>query len=120
MRNAMQYTKTIFLMAGSFATLFLAGCSKKQTSVWDDGSTTSQLNTSGNSLWGNEEDANIDALAGPIDDDFIPLKEEDLKLQFADGAIPQPKDTPGEEGSGLPGIDKFQHPFGDLAAIFRT
>lgn len=120
MRNEMKNAKKILLMAGSFATLFCAGCSKKQSSVWDDDTTASQMNKSGNSLWGNEDDAAIDSLAGPIDDDFIPLKEEDLKLQFADGAIPQPKETPGEDGSGLPGIDQFRHPFGDLAAVFRT
>jgi len=100
------------------ATLFTASCAKKQQSVWDDGTAT-QINKSGSTLWGNQ-DALADTLAGPIDEDFVPLKEEDLKLQFADGAIPQPKDTPGEEGSGLPSIDKFQHPFGDLAAVFRT
>lgn len=109
----------MLLLAGSFATLLFASCSKKQDSVWDEGSTASQINKT-NSLWGNEDDAAIDALAGPIDEDFIPLKEEDLKLQFADGAIPQPKETPGEDGSTLPGVDKFQSPFGNLAAIFKT
>ena len=36
------------------------------------------------------------------------FKDEDLKSQFADGAIPQPKNSPGEAGSGIPGIDIFQ------------
>ncbi len=111
----------MLLLAGSFATtLFFASCQKKQGTVWDENKTSSQINKSGNSLWGNEDEAVSEALAGPIDEDFIPLKEEDLKLQFADGAIPQPKDTPGEEGSALPGVDKFGQPFGDLAVVFRT
>jgi peptidoglycan-associated lipoprotein len=54
------------------------------------------------------------------DEEFIPLKEEDLKQQFSDMVVAQPKFSPGEEGSILPGIEGFSIPTSALAAVFRT
>ena len=57
---------------------------------------------------------------GPKDEDYIPLYEEDLKTQFAERAIPQPYDIPGQVGSGIPTLDKFRKPLAELALIFKT
>ncbi|MES2122551.1 MAG: OmpA family protein, partial [Chlamydiota bacterium] len=42
------------------------------------------------------------------------------RVQFVDGAIPQPKNSPGERGSRIPGVDGFHTPVGSEAAIFKN
>lgn len=93
----------------------LTSCGKKSNGVWDDNKTTSQMKNGSRSLWGND-----DGFSGPGDDEFIALRDEDLKAQFADRAIPQSKFSPGEPGSHLPGVDGFRNPAGDMASVFRT
>ena len=54
--------------------------------------------------------------------DFTPLDDESLGLQVGDAeAIPAPKDSPGEPGSAVPGIEAFKDPASDpeLAPIFE-
>jgi len=111
------------ILACAFACLLLPGCkTKTKRSMWDDNKHSGNFkNKNSKSFWGNDSSvAANDGLLGPSEEDFIPLSEEDLKSQFADGAIPQPKDSPGEPGSGLPGIDQFKLPSSQLAAIFRN
>lgn len=50
--------------------------------------------------------------------DFIPLNDHDMKSQFLDNAVPQPKEVPGELGGKIPGIDAFYSPSGALTSIF--
>jgi peptidoglycan-associated lipoprotein len=89
--------------------------------VWDDNQNVGNYRSaSARNLWGSGELAMADNLSGPSSEDFIPLKDEDLRSAFADGAIPQPKHSPGEFGSGLPGIDQFYSPSGEASSIFRT
>lgn len=96
------------------------GC-KKKSNVWDDDQTAGNYKGSNaRNLWGNDEVAGGENSFGASDEDFIGLKDEDLHSQFADGAIPQPKNSPGELGSNLPGIDKFHAPSGEEMEIFRT
>jgi peptidoglycan-associated lipoprotein len=109
-------------LLASTASLLLTGC-KNNGSVWDDTRSATTFNgKDGRTLWGNvgESDFASEDLIGPADEDFIPLQDEDLKAAFADGAIPQPKHSPGEDGSGLPSIEKFFAPSTQLAGIFRT
>lgn len=110
------------IIACAFVCLLLPGCkAKSKRSLWDDNKHSGHFkNKKGKAFWGNDSVANNDGLAGPNEEDFIPLSEEDLKSQFADGAIPQPKDSPGAPGSGLPGIDQFKAPGGQLASVFRN
>lgn len=69
---------------------------------------------------------------GPVEDEYIPLSDEDLYRQISigdadvlakiqqDSSIPQSKEPVGEQGSAIPGIDKFEEPSGpELAAIFQ-
>lgn len=99
--------------------MLASGCKSKNGNVWDDNQTAGNYKGS-SSLWGSEETAQDESFLNSIDEDFISLKDEDLKAQFADGAIPQPKSSPGEKGSGLPGINAFHSPSGQLANIFRN
>ncbi len=107
-------------MTGACAVIFLlTGCHKKSNDVWDS-STTSHYKKD-NSLWGGSDELSAqEKIKGPNEEEFIPLREEDLQTGFSEGAIPQPKETPGELGSSLPGADSFQNPSGNLFAIFRT
>ncbi len=99
--------------------LAISGCQKKQ-SVWDDDSTAGNYKGSSRSLWGQDE-ANQDAdFFGPADEDFIGLKDEDLRPSFVDNAVAQPKFSPGEAGSGLPGIEGFRKPTGIEASVFKN
>ncbi len=94
--------------------LTLTGCKKKNKGVWEDTSTVSSTHRS---LWGNED--MDDSFIGPAQSDFVSLKDEDLRAQFADHAVPQPAFAPGEAGSNLPSHALFSNPSGKLASIFR-
>ncbi len=99
--------------------IFATGCGKKK-GVWDDSNNSASLKyKNSQSLWGSDGLAS-DELAGPSQEDFIPLRDEDLKSQFADGAIPQSKYGLGEPGSGIPNIDQFRSPTAELAGLFRS
>lgn len=98
----------------------LTGCRSGNGSVWDDNTTAGNYKGNAKSLWGKEEMASEDFFGAPSDEDFIGLKDEDLHTQFADGAVPQPKHSPGEVGSRLPGIEGFHSPVGAESAIFKS
>lgn len=104
--------------------VFATGCKNRSGGVWNDQKTSANYKKQFRSLWGTGGEGSSlaaeDNFVGPSEEDFIPLREEDLKSQFADGAIPQPDHTPGEDGSGLPGIDRFITPSSQLASIFRN
>ncbi len=105
-------------LACSVLCLLFSGCSKKSKGVWDDSKSSAGYKYKhSQSLWGNDGQGE-DELAGALNEDFVPLRDEDLKSQFADGAIPQSKFAPGE--GGVPGIDQFQTPSSELASIFRN
>ncbi|MFI5334983.1 MAG: OmpA family protein [Chlamydiales bacterium] len=105
--------KNVLLMtlACSSLTLIFSSCSKKNK-TWDDSTSSgSYRDKHSQSLWGNDGESEI------AQEDFIPLNEEDLKSQFADGAIPQAKHDLGS--GGIPGVDQFQTPTAELASIFH-
>jgi peptidoglycan-associated lipoprotein len=121
----MKKSYQIMVFICSAASLLITGCQKNNGSMWDDHRSAGNFKTkNGKALWGNSNDLALahgaDDLLGPSNEDFIPLKEDDLKAQFIDGAIPQPKSSPGEPGSGLPGIDRFQDPASHLSSVFRN
>lgn len=97
----------------AMALAILPGCNKKSQGTWDNNTASHDKA----SLWGGAL-AQGDSEFG-VEEDFIPLQEEDLKAQFADGAVPQPRLSPGEPGSGLPTIDHFRAPDAELAYLFR-
>src|ERR1700722_7913238 len=98
----------------------VTGCKKNNAGgVWDDDSTAGNYKGNARSLWGSDEQSGDDPF-GPNEEDFIGLKDEDLRFQFADGAIPQPKATPGESGSDIPSLENFRTPTGAEAAVFKN
>jgi len=53
--------------------------------------------------------------------DFVPLEDQANEMAMADYLSRQPRETPGEEGSSIPGIQAFQDPatIPQLANIFN-
>lgn len=67
-------------------------------------------------FWGSEDLASKDSYAS-FEDAFIPL-EEDLQMNLAEPAIPQPKEIPGS--GRIPSLSLFKKAMGDLAQIFQN
>ena len=116
----MNKTRTLITLICAAILGITAGCSKKSNNgVWDDDQTAGNYKGSARSLWGNEE-ISSDEFFASSDEDFIALKDDDLRGQLGDGAIPQPKNAPGERGSGIPGLEAFHSPVGAEASIFKS
>lgn len=116
----MKRTNVLIPLICALACSLASGCKKNNAGgVWDDDSTAGNYKGNASSLWGRSESSEEDFFASN-NEDFIGLKDEDLRSQIADGAIPQPKHSPGEPGSGIPGIEAFHSPTGAEAAIFKN
>lgn len=103
----------------SLCALVVTGCQSKSGNIWDDNQTGAKYKHEQNTsaLWQSSTSTNRgDGLAGPIDEEFVPLNDEDLKTQFAEASVPQPSRDLGE--GGLPDADQFDTPKGALASIF--
>ena len=118
-------TKSLWLAVMSAAFIMLTGCQNNKSDTWDDNSTSmgSYRRAGHRVLWGDNDQNSYseeEISFSSQEDEFIPLKDEDLKQQYSEVAIAQPKMSPGEEGSFLPGIEGFKVPTAFLASIFRT
>jgi peptidoglycan-associated lipoprotein len=109
--------------------LVLDSCKKQNNDVWDDSNNMGTYRRAKEKiLWGgsdsNELATDVESkssiLSSSFDDDFIPLQDEDLKQSFAEAVFAQPKESPGEAGSSIPGIEGFNLPLGALAQVFQT
>ena len=96
----------------SLCTLLMTGCQRKSGNIWDDNQTGAKYKTETNTaaLWDSSKDG------GPVEEDFIPLNDDDLRNQFAESFAPASHKELGEHG--LPSADKFETPRGELASIF--
>ncbi len=124
----MKQVQTILL---SLLILGCAGCTRSTDDVWNDTKTASRHMGRGvTSLGGKRGTSRQIAQQGEFDErqrlsrrpkDFIPLDdEEDLLVGDAE-AIPAPLESPGDEGSSVPGVDAFKDPALDpnIAGIFE-
>ena len=104
---------------GTFLTLILvAGCAHEGDNFAGLKTKWKQLKA----IWGEDSEGMLasEGFYGPLEEDFIALHEEDLEVQFAEAAIPQPKETPGTPGSGIPSLDNFRRALSDLAKTFQN
>lgn len=90
---------------------FTASCSHN-SETWEDMKTAGRYMQRGvDSILGKDYESRMlasnDEFYGPYDDDFIPLRDTDLRNQIAgmDAALPQPKEIPGQ--FGLPSLNNF-------------
>jgi peptidoglycan-associated lipoprotein len=109
--------------------LILDSCGNKNTDAWGDNTNLgSYRRAKERVLWGSSQGDEVATSYESMsskdsfgsDDDFVALQDEDLKQSFSEVVFSQPKDSPGEAGSFLPGIDGFHIPIGALAQIFQT
>lgn len=118
--------KKLLILTPVFLFCFLAvSCQKSSNQTWENMKTAgAYLNKGITTLCGNYSDSRLlesaDEFTGPGDGEFIPLNDKDLKAQFInDRGIPQPRFSPGDKGSPIPGLGEFKTPTGELAAIFK-
>jgi len=99
-------------------TLSLAGCSRSSDAMAGLRTKWEQLK----SIWGEDSEGMLasEGFYGPLEEEFVPLQEEDLEMEFADAAIPQPKEVPGSLAGGIPSLNQFRSAFADLAKIFQN
>ncbi len=114
----MKKSKVLKVCFLSVCALLATGCQSRSGNIWDDNQTGAgyKYNEQSSALWDNNSNKG-DGLAGPIDEEFIPLNEDDLKTQFAEKTVRQPSRDLGE--AGMPSVDEFGDPTGSLAAVFK-
>ncbi len=123
----MKHTRMVFIPLCIAACL---GCQRSPDEVWNDTKTAGRhvgrgVNTAGGKGGTSRqiEDDNEFKSGGRSDAsaDFVPL-DEASGVQVGDAeSIPAPKDSPGDVGSPIPGIEAFRDPAQDpeLASIFE-
>ena len=116
-----KYTSLVNTLCLCASLLFITSCEKNKSGTWDDNNSTASKSDANS--WINESDLQSadgkDSFAF-ADEEFMPLRDDDLKtLSFNEG-FPQPKFGPGEAGSGIPGLQHFREPAGILSEIFRN
>lgn len=123
------------------ALALLGSCSRSYQEAWDDSKTASRHMGRGMcALGGKQGDSQLIAnheqfMGRPTRQDFIPLGDETAYRQLTLGdvsalesleqevaALPQPKESPGDPGSSVPGIQEFSDPARDaqLGRIFKN
>ncbi len=100
--------------------LVLASCSRSNQ-TWEDVKTAGRYMQRGvDSALGKDYESRMlssgDDFQGPYGGDFIPLQDSDLRHQLSDGALPQPKNAPGQ--FGIPNLTSFYAAPDVLAALF--
>jgi peptidoglycan-associated lipoprotein len=104
--------------------LFAASCSRNSSQTWEDVKTAGRYMQRGvDSILGKEYDSRMltsdEEFYGPYDEDFIPLRDSDLRgLALNDSPMPQPKGIPGQ--GGIPSLDAFYSAPDSLRSLFKS
>lgn len=130
MKNLL-HLSLILVLLGLFS-----GCRRNGDEVWEDTKSASRHMSRGvRSLGGKHGDSRAIRSREdfyPVQNyyqdtsgtDFVPLPDYQGsdEIAMADYAIPQPRETPGDPGSRIPGIDSFKDPATDpqLSRVFKT
>lgn len=103
----------------------LAGCMRTSSQTWEDFKTAGRYVHRGvDAMFGKDYESRLltsdEEFIGPYDDEFIPLRDSDLRSSQAglDTALPQPKGIPGQKG--VPPLSDFYAPPALLQAYFRS
>lgn len=100
-----------------------ASCARSSSQAWEDLKTASRYMHRGvDAIFGKEYESRLltsdEEFIGPYDDEFIPLRDSDLKSSYlGDAALPQPKGIPGQKG--VPSLTEFYLPTDVLRAYFK-
>jgi peptidoglycan-associated lipoprotein len=116
--------RRVLTVSITLLSLMTCGCQRTEREIWEDTKTCGRyLNRGFRSLLGGHEDGREYAYRPSWDQDaeFIPLtsEENEGKPSLRD-SIPLAKDSPGDPGSPIPGINSFETPKGKLAQLFSN
>jgi len=114
----------IFLACIACLGLF-SSCNRSSHEVWEDTKTCSRYMGKGvRSLFGQHVDSREYASYYECwneDQEFVPLADNEQYQQIAmQDYAPISKESPGDPGSPIPGIDGFSSPMGKLATLFSS
>lgn len=105
--------------------LLASGCMRSSNETWEDFKTAGRYMQKGvDSICGKEYESRMltsdEEFIGPYDDEFIPLKDADLRggRFVSDSPIPQPRNTPGQ--NGVPPLSAFYLAPDSLKAVFSA
>lgn len=132
--------KSILLLLPLILSLFsITSCQRSCGEVWEDTKTcTRHVGRGFSSLGGKQGDSrqirNRDDFCvqteydwqddnyGYAQNDFIPLQDESGRSMVCMSEVRQPRDTPGEYGSAIPGIEAFRDPSQNsrYASVFKN
>lgn len=117
-----------FLLPIVTSLLLICSCKRSPDEAWNDTKSASRHVSRGmQTLGGKHGDerqtrtsAEFATQKGDMEfsDDYVAFGDEQ-RLRMSEGAAMQPKETPGELGSAIPGISAFKEPTGQLARIFE-
>ena len=115
--------KTITLFFSIFFMLCFSACSNNN--VWEETKTAGRyINKKGLAFFNQDKDSKVvhnkSEFLGPQDEEFIPLKDQDIKTHLVEAASLQPKDLQSDSTSGLPNMKQFKDPSHALAGIFKN
>lgn len=100
------------------------GCQRSSNEMWNDTKTSGRyFSKAFSSLLGGHEDGRTYAFESSWDRDaeFIPLtSEENEGKPVVHESVPLAKESPGDPGSLIPGINAFTTPKGKLAELFNN
>lgn len=102
--------------------IFLIGCQRNSNQTWEDVKTAGRYVQKGfNSLWGKDSDSrqvtSEEDFLGPEEEEYIPLKDEDLKTQTTQRK--KIRSEPKIPSASLPDKANFKKPTGKLEQVFR-
>lgn len=116
--------------------LSLTGCRRNTNDVWEDSKTAGRhLHRGVRALMGKNTNSRQvrnrsefmprnDFYGNDEEDDFVPLRDDEQSnsIAMADFRVQQPKESPGDPGSSIPGIDAFKDPTTDnrLQGVFKN
>ncbi len=105
--------------------LLTASCMRNSSETWEDFKTAGRYMGRGvDAIWGKDYESRMltsdEEFVGPYDEDFVPLRDSDLRNSYAisDSPLPQPKGIPGQKG--VPPLSDFYSPPDALQSLFRS
>ena len=105
------------------STLLLSSCSN--SAVWEETKTAGRyINKKGMAIFHQDKDSklvhNKEQFAGPKEEEFIPLKDQDAKTHLIETVNLQPKDLPASSSEKIPQMKEFKDPSQALSSIFKN
>ncbi len=93
--------------------------------VWEETKTAGRyINKKGLAFFKQDKDSKVvqnkSEFLGPQDEEFIPLKDQDIKTHLVESGNLQPKDLQADSHSGMPNMKQFKDPSHALAGVFKN